>query len=267
MLHIEAGHPTLATVERVAVDLIEEKQRAGVYDAWRRLPKSTVSDVLGGKCRKLPDWQFFHTFVAVCARLAAHNDLVVPAPSELMDEFGKLWKAAMIEMGGSPYLSPQRWTPGDILEPNPDEVRIERIPPIQFRMPRAWGRSGAAILRRAGMGDANAAYQAAILLACEASLKPDDAEGKQTLLDMAAFWRGKATGKVEKAAALRLDGIQLRRAAENLALGYKRSGKPCVIFFRAFLQAEAAMGGTRVGTGAERPATRQQDDADSIRRV
>ncbi|WP_214103428.1 hypothetical protein [Acrocarpospora catenulata] len=240
-LHLDAGHPTLATIERVAGDLIDEKQRAGVEDAWKRLPTSTVSEYLSGKSR-LPDWQFFHTFVAVCHRIAVQNDLDVPPPSELMAEFGALWKAAKAETGSAPgYVASPRWTPGDILEPTVQEVRMEPLPAVGFRMPRAWGRSGAAILRRAAMGDANAAYQAAILLACEAAIKPEDACDRKDLLSMAAFYRGKATGKVEQAATLRLAGPPLHNAARSLALGHKRSGKPCVIFFRAFLQVEAAL--------------------------
>ncbi|GAA0968212.1 hypothetical protein GCM10009555_013170 [Acrocarpospora macrocephala] len=250
-------------VDQVANDLIEEQQGARIHIAWKRLPTSTVSEVLSGKFRKLPDWQFFHTFVAVCHRLAVANELEVPPARELMAEFGSLWKAAKLETGGSlAYVSSPRWTPGDILEPTIQEVRVQRIPSVQFRMPRAWGRSGAAILRRAGMGDANAAYQAAILLACEASIMADDTNGKNCLLDMAAFWRGKATGKVEKAAALRLKGTPLRRAAEDLALGYKQSGKPCVIFFRAFLQVEAALRGNKVEPRPT-PSTTNPAPADS----
>lgn len=245
-LLIEAGEPRLALIERVGDEIIAQHKAAEAYDGWRRLPRSTVSDFQTGKCRRLPDWPFFRTLVAACVRLASHSGMT-PAlsPAALTEEFARLWKAAKIEMGGlaEPVHPPGRME-GDILEPEPGELRPapqDPLPGVRFRMPRAWGRSGAAIMRRAGLGDANGAYQAAILLACEAVTMPDTAQDRAYLLDMAAFWHGKAIGRVQEAAVLQLQGPGLLKAARDLAAGYKNSGRPCVIFFRAFLQAEAAL--------------------------
>lgn len=86
-----------------------------------------------------------------------------------------------------------------------------------------------------------------MLLACEAiELEKNGTPPEEVTFwrDEASFWKGRATGKIPEAAALRLQGLQLVNAAYALAIKYKmacRAGSKD--FFIAAMQAETSVGG------------------------
>lgn len=116
--------------------------------------------------------------------------------------------------------------------------------PAAHRMPASYGAVGLELLDSAREGNAGAAYEVAVLLACEAAKGDRDSEA---WLEAATHWLRRATGRVAEAAELRLRGVKLAKAALALAVERKAEGEPsALIFFLAAMQAEAAVPGLRL---------------------
>lgn len=262
LYYVEAGQPSYPMLARVAEGVIAETNEGREW--LRHLPRATACDLVGGKYKKAPDWLLVRTLVVVCHRIATKSDLDITPLDDLLKEFSRLWKAvkegdetvsptvhAHVELHaerGEP--SPDNEIVGDVLAPLSGESPARRAVPTELHMPDSWGRLGERRLKNAEAGDAQAAYEMAVLLACEAAGKGDsDAEQDEAMRwkGMAAYWRGRAIGKVTKAAELRLQGFQLVNAARALAIEYKRAGRAgSMDFFRAVTQAEGAVQGLKL---------------------
>jgi hypothetical protein len=221
---VEAGQPTYATLEKTAEAVIAEAQMDREY--LRHLPRTTACDLIGGKYKRTPDWLMIRTLIVVCHRIAGKSNLPVPSLETLFEEFSHLWRAAKEEE--------KTETTGDVLAP--EEPALHEPP-----APESWGRLGKRWLRAAENGDARAAYEVAVLLACEAAgTSGDEAERWRK---EAAFWRGRATGKVPEAATLLLDGQRLVDTACALAAEHKRAEREgsSRLFLRAAAQAKKGL--------------------------
>ncbi|MGW5681248.1 hypothetical protein [Nonomuraea sp. NPDC003754] len=126
----------------------------------------------------------------------------------------------------------------------PGEAPVGALGPAAHRMPASYGAVGLELLDSAREGNAGAAYEVAVLLACEAAKGDRDSE---VWLEAATHWLRRATGRVAEAAELRLRGVKLAKAALALAVERKAEGEPsALIFFLAAMQAEAAVPGLRL---------------------
>ncbi|MEU1384365.1 MULTISPECIES: hypothetical protein [unclassified Nonomuraea] len=208
------------------------------------MPKSTVSDLLNGRSQKVPDFMLMRTIVEVCQVIAVKSGMPIEPVEELTAEFSALWQAAKAEEGeaarrrnGSP---PAARTGGDVLEPAPGEQSSWRPSPTELRVPLHWGRLGMFRLRSAERGDARAAHELAVLLACEAC----GAGGKEAehWRRLATYWNHRALGAVPEAAGFQLRGRRLVVMARALAEKYAEAGKPSSTYFwKAVRQAETSV--------------------------
>ncbi|MBG0813383.1 hypothetical protein [Planomonospora sp. ID82291] len=260
---VEAGQPAYPLLARVAEGVIAE---AGAEREWLKpLPRTTAHDLLSGKWKKVPDWWLVRTLVIVCHRIAVKSDLGIAPLDDLFREFNQLWRAAKENEGipvpvvHSPVEPPldaddhaaADGIAGDLLAPLAGEAPAQRpvqrtAPPVPL-LPESRGRLGGRRLERAQEGDPWAAYELAVLLACEAAgMGESDSEEAKRCGDAAAYWRARAMGKVAQAAELRLHGLQLVKAARALAIEYKRAGRTgSMDFFRAVTKAEGAVQGLK----------------------
>nr|WP_062341054.1 hypothetical protein [Herbidospora sakaeratensis] len=238
-LYRKAGRPTYGRM----VELAETMIRADTGEEWRALSTSHLSNIMKGRFTRLPGWPLIRTIVTVLYKFGTMNGRMAASPqaiSALTQEFAEVWDAVETRDVPARSVPLMPYVPGDILEQAPKEVRLVPVKSTAFRMPIAWGRIGAAILRRAGQGDAAAAYQAAVLLACEATREEVTPAYRRLLLEAAAEWQQEATGTIAEAMTLRLHGPALLRAAGDLAFRRPHPAKRNVIFIQAFLHAEAA---------------------------
>ncbi|WP_062430876.1 hypothetical protein [Herbidospora daliensis] len=236
-LYRKAGRPSYGRM----VELAETMIRADTGEEWRALSTSHLSNIMKGRFTRLPGWPLIRTIVTVLYKSGTMNGRMAASPqaiSALTQEFAEVWDA--VETRDAPARPLMPYVPGDILEQTPKELVLAPVKSTAFRMPIAWGRVGAAILRRAGQGDAGAAYQAAVLLACEATREEVTPAYRRLLLEAAAEWQQEATGTIAEAMTLRLHGPGLLRAAGDLAFRRPHPAKRNVIFIQAFLHAEAA---------------------------
>lgn len=232
----EAGRPFYPEMVRLAKSMIDE----GGPEEWRSLSTSTLSNVMNGKFTRLPAWPLIRTIVTVLYKHGTLHGRMDASPqtiSTLTREFAEVWDAIETRYAPAGPAAPP-YVPGDILEP---EVRLAPPRPAAVRMPRAWGRIGAAILRRAEQGDAVAAYRAAVLLACEATREEVTPAYRRQLLDAADEWKKRATGSVTEAMTLQLWGAGLLRAAQDLAFRRGLRAQTAMIFIQAFLHVEHTM--------------------------
>ncbi|GAB1819374.1 hypothetical protein [Herbidospora sp. RD11066] len=241
-LHLAAGGPTLKRMVKMADEI---KSRENGED-WRRPSEATFSNLMTGKGVRTPNWPLVRTTVTALYWLgAANGKWSTPTPQEasrFTKRFADLWEAAERESRGTDKTArPAAHVPGDILEQRPEEVRLPLPPRSGFRMPRSWGRIGAAILRRAEEGDPVAAYQAAVLLAAEAARDDVLPDYRESLFTAAAEWQRRAVGDVAEALTLRLSGRPLLTAARNLAFGRATGSRRNVIFIQALLHVEHAL--------------------------
>ncbi|MFF0307483.1 hypothetical protein ACFYSC_08640 [Streptosporangium sp. NPDC004379] len=262
---VEAGQPPYPMLTRVAESVIAE---AGEEREWLRpLPRTTAHDLVSGKSKRIPDWLLVRTLVIVCHRIAVKSDLDIASLSDLFGEFQQLWRAAKEWEGiTSPVAHPQEESlsegeeqtaenemAGDILAPLAGEAPAQRTAPTVFPIPESWGRPGGQRLKQAQDGDAWAAYELAVLLACEAAgMAESDPEGAKYWSDAAAYWRARAMGKVAQAAELRLQGLQLVNAARALAVDHKKAGSVgSIAFFEAVTKAEGAVQGLKFASATD----------------
>ncbi|WP_327585452.1 hypothetical protein OHA25_59020 [Nonomuraea sp. NBC_00507] len=258
---VEAGQPSYQTLTREAERIIAEAEEEDGH--WlRHLPRATACDLISGKYKRTPDWWLVRTLVVVCHRIATKSNLDIAAQESLLKEFAQLWQAAKEDEEGG-LSAPQTYAAphsggaepeptsneieGDVLGPAHGEGPSRRTTLLVRRMPDSWGRLGSRRLKQAEDGDARAAYEVAVLLACEAIGLESSDNGREEAAywrDMAVFWKGRAMGKVPEAAALRVRGLQLVNAAYELALAYKKAGRAgSMDFFKAAMQAESSVGG------------------------
>ncbi|WP_219472147.1 hypothetical protein [Nonomuraea rhizosphaerae] len=240
----------------MADNLLGERPELG--KGMRPLPKSTVSDLINARSKKLPDWLLVRTFVYVCHEIATHSGLPIDSREDLEREFGQLWKAAKTDEGNRSAAgrrgraatrtnmpTEHDHNRGDVLEPTPRERSSWRPLASTQPVPTHWRRLGNLRLKLAENGDARAAYELAVLLACEAAGKGDSVEDRHEATHwrfLAAYWRGKALGRIKQAAELQLQGAQLLKAAKALALEYTEAHKPTARYFEtAVEQAQAAL--------------------------
>lgn len=244
---IECGNPSLKRMEKVALALSEEEPER---KRWLRpLPKSTVADLLNGRSQKVPDFLLMRTIVEVCQVIAVKSGIPIESLEELTSEFTALWQAAKEEEGAARYRhksSPVGRPGGDVLEPAPGELSSWRPSPTMLNVPLHWGRLGILRLRLAEGGDARAAHELSVLLACEACSKGEkEAEHWRRL---ATYWNRRALGSVPEAAEFQLRGRPLVKLARALAVTYAEAGKPSSTYFwKAVRQAETSV---RAGSGA-----------------
>ncbi|MEV0591155.1 hypothetical protein [Nonomuraea cavernae] len=252
---IEAGNPSFKRLEKVARALSEEDSSRGIW--LRPLPKSTVCDLINGKSKKLPDWLLLRTVVDVCHLIATKSGIPIDPLEDLTREFAVLWReakedegvrASAAKHGRKPpeaFARDEQQIGGDVLEPAPGERSSWKPSATTQRVPLDWGRLGNLRLKRAESGDANAAYELAVLLACEACSKGDSDKEKREARHwrfLAAYWNGRAIGVIAAAAEFQLQGRQLVKAARALAREYAEAGKPSSAYFcRAMRQAEASL--------------------------
>jgi hypothetical protein len=258
---VEAGDPSLKRIETVSLELLAG--RPSDRDRLRALPKSTVSDFFKGRSKKLPDYVLLRTFVEVCHWIATRSGIPIDPLEDLTIEFLVLWQAAKVEElqrasaakhrrtpPESGRVPAGRYTQRDVLEPVPGEVSSWKPAPTTLRVPLRWGRLGSLRLRLADEGDPKAAYELAVLLACEACGKGDSAKEQREAKHwwfQAGFWRGRAIGVIPVAGELQLHGRQLVMAAEMLAREYTAAEKPSASFFwKAVRQAELSLQGKRL---------------------
>lgn len=248
---VEAGNPSFKRLEKVARTLAEEDPERGKW--MRPLPKSTVCDLINGKSKKLPDWLLLRTVVDVCHLIATKSGIPIDPLTEVTREFNELWQAAKVQEGqradaakrGTERVDTAATGGGDVLEPDPGEASSWEPPVITQEVPLHWGRLGNLRLRLAKAGDAKAAYELAVLLACEACSKGDGERERREAEHwsfLAAYWNGRALGVVPAAGTFQTEGWQLVKAAGALALEYTEAGKPSSRFFRkAVRQAESSL--------------------------
>ncbi|TKK90587.1 hypothetical protein FDA94_06240 [Herbidospora galbida] len=239
-LYRKVGRPSYGRM----VELAESMIRAETGEEWRSLSTSHLSNIMKGRFTLLPGWPLIRTIVTVLYKFGTMNGRMAASPqaiSTLTREFAEVWDAVETRDAPARPVTRMPYVPGDILEQAPDEVRLPPVKSAAFRMPRAWGRIGASILRRAEQGDAVAAYQAAVLLACEATREEVTPAYRRLLLEAAAEWKKEATGTVAEALTLPLHGHGLLRAAGELAFRRPHPAKRNVIFIQAFLHVEAAL--------------------------
>ncbi|MEU4326254.1 hypothetical protein [Nonomuraea dietziae] len=200
------------------------------------------------------------TLVVVCHRIASESDLDITSLSDLLGEFSRLWQAAKKDeedallVGYARESASERHSLddeiiGDVLAPDPGESPARRTAPLRRRTPERWGRLGDRRLKHAEDGDAKAAYEMAVLLACEAAGRGgsiEEQEAAKQWREAASYWQGRAMGKVPEAAELRLQGLQLVKAAYALGREYKAAGRAgAADFFRAAMQAEESVAALR----------------------
>ncbi|MEO3808733.1 hypothetical protein ABGB17_07000 [Sphaerisporangium sp. B11E5] len=259
---VEAGQPSYNAFERVAESVIREREDK---EFLRLLPRATACDLVRGKFKKPPDWVLIRTFVVVCHHIATKSDLQIAPLEDLHKEFSVLWQAAKAAEGGvtPPRHGAEQALPdrgggdpatevaGDLLAPVPGERPPVRRSRVMRRVPEGWGARRRLRLDDAEGGDAGAAYEMAVLLACEA-LTAREPEDVKYWRDMAAYWQGRAIGKVAEAAELRLRGQKLVKAAYALAFRYKRAEDPYSgDFFLAATQADASVEGSRIAPATD----------------
>ncbi|RSN14621.1 hypothetical protein DMB42_09065 [Nonomuraea sp. WAC 01424] len=256
LYYVEAGQPSYQILSREAERVIAEADEED--SNWlRHLPRATACDLISGKSKRTPDWLLVRTLVVVCHRIATKSNLDIAPQEALLREFGQLWRAAKAdeEQGLDAYVALHGRdgdvaggrVGGDVLDPAPGEGASPGTTPSEGRMPGNWGRLGSRRLKLAEEGDAQAAYEMAVLLACEAvALESGGGDPEEVTYwrDMASVWKGRAMGKVPDAAVLRLQGLQLVKAAYALAITYKKAGRAgSKDFFIAAMQAESSVGG------------------------
>jgi hypothetical protein len=256
LYYVEAGKPSYPALAREAEKVLSEA--GGDQDLLRHLPRATACDLVKGKYKKVPDWLLVRTFVVVCHCIAVRSNLPIAPRDHLVNEFAQLWQAAKgAERAASPMAHCREEKPedassdgviaGDVLAPLAGEIPARRTAPMRFPLPGGWGRRGDLRLKHAEAGDAQAAYELAVLLACEAAGMGGGDTGREEARrwrEMAAYWRGRAMGKVPEAAELRLEGLQLVRAARALAIKYKKAGRAgSMDLFMAVTQAEGSVQG------------------------
>ncbi|MFI6918648.1 hypothetical protein ACIBIZ_01745 [Nonomuraea spiralis] len=208
------------------------------------MPKSTVADLLNGRSQKVPDFLLMRTIVEVCQVIAVKSGMPIESVEELTAEFTVLWQAAKAEEGEAARRrnrsSAAARTGGDVLEPVPGEQSSWRPSAMDQRVPLHWGRLGKFRLRLAENGDARAAHELAVLLACEACGAGEKEAGHWGRL--ATYWNNRALGAVPEAAGFQLRGRRLVVLARALAEEYARAGKPSSTYFwKAVRQAEASV--------------------------
>ncbi|MGW4794314.1 hypothetical protein ACWEPC_18115 [Nonomuraea sp. NPDC004297] len=259
LYYVEAGQPSYQTLSREAERIIAEADEED-SDWLRHLPRATACDLVSGKSKRTPDWLLVRTLVVVCHRIATKSNLDIAPQKSLLKEFGQLWQAAKedeegglsasqayVAMHGRSGEPEGDQVAGDVLDPAPGEGPSRATTSPTGRMPGTWGRLGSRRLKQAEDGDAQAAYEVAVLLACEAIRlegSGTDSEEVAYWRAEASLWKGRATGKIPQAAALRLQGLQLVKAAYELALKYKKEGRAgSKDFFIAAMQAEDSVRG------------------------
>lgn len=258
LYYIEAGQPSYQTLAREAERVITEADEED--GEWLRpLPRATACDLISGKSKRTPDWLLVRTLVVVCHRIAVKSNLGIASQESLLKEFSQLWQGAKAEEGGGSSglqadvaghveVPVGEHLADDVLDPAPGESPMRVTTPLDGAIPGNWGRLGSRRLKQADDGDAQAAYEMAVLLACEAvGLEGSGTDPEEVAYwrDKASFWKGRAMGKVPEAAALRLQGLQLINAAYGLAIKYKKAGRAVGSkdFFIAAMQAEGSVKG------------------------
>ncbi|TDE24059.1 hypothetical protein E1295_45430 [Nonomuraea mesophila] len=269
LYYVEAGQPSYQMLSREAERILAEADEES--DWLRSLPRATACDLISGKSKRTPDWLLVRTLVVVCHHIATKSNLDIAPQAALIKEFGQLWQAAKEEEEGGSRASPayvamhgcseeprSDQITGDVLDPAPGEGPSRRTTSPTGRIPGSWGRLGSRRLKQAEDGDAQAAYEVAVLLACEAiglESSGRDPEEVAYWRAEAAVWKGRATGKIPEAAALRLQGLQLVNAAYELAIRYKKAGRAgSKDFFIAAMQAESSVGGLNQETSTSSSA-------------
>jgi hypothetical protein len=121
--------------EQFRLDLIQLRQMAGIpsYSALEtasrhRLKRATVSDVLGGKRVKLPDWPFVSAFVAACRQLAEDNRLD-SADLGTVADWKRHWDTAVAGHIGTRF--PGRGLPADPPTPSAGESQEMTATPLR----------------------------------------------------------------------------------------------------------------------------------------
>ena len=197
LYYVEAGQPSYPMLSREADRIIAEADDEE-SDWLRPLPRATACDLISGKSKRTPDWLLVRMLVVVCHRIATKSNLDIASQGTFVKEFGQLWRAAKEDEEGC-LSAPQTYAAmhdrreelagdqiaGDVLEPAPGESPSRRTTPRDERIPGSWGRLGSRRLRQAEDGDAQAAYEVAVLLACEAI----ELERNGTPPEEVTFWR------------------------------------------------------------------------------
>ncbi|WP_066360627.1 hypothetical protein [Herbidospora mongoliensis] len=231
-LHASVGRPSLVDIVKAGADI---KAREDGQN-WRHLSRSTLSNLMTGKFTRPVEWPLVRTTAMALLQIGIQNGLRRPATlaqvSAFTEKFANLWGAAAAEYGSPGRAEPaMSFVPGDILEQTPQEIRLPQKRGVATRMPRAWGRVGDAIVRRAEEGDPEAAYQAAVLFACEAHRQGLTRRECEEYLGAAKEWWQRAVGKVEQAASFRAGGLALVEAIRRLA--FEKEGVWRTIFIQA----------------------------------
>ncbi|MFC4009087.1 hypothetical protein ACFOY2_17780 [Nonomuraea purpurea] len=107
----------------------------------KELPESTLSDILNGKRKRLPDWELVASFVMVCHRHAEQTGLPTDALGTV-ERWQVRWRAARNEHATGSF---------DLYTTPADEAE------------RRTNRTTARLVRLAGDGDAEAAFRLAII--------------------------------------------------------------------------------------------------------
>ncbi|MEV4294936.1 hypothetical protein [Microbispora rosea] len=263
LYYVEAGQPSYSVLAKVADNILSECESKEDKEWLRPLPRATASDLISGRHTKCPDWWVIRTLVLACHRIATKSDLDIAPLEDLTKEFSRLFKAAKAADGGATPIasggelqSDAETTnspavgDGDILAPLPGEASPPRSVPATLICPEGWSRSSRRRLEEAEAGDARAAYEVAVLLACTAlgeGSRGDEKAEAERWRELAAYWRGRALGKVAEAAELRLDGVPLAKAAYAIAAEYRKLGKRIFMdFIAAATEAEASIQGSRI---------------------
>ncbi|GAA1709806.1 hypothetical protein GCM10009734_10910 [Nonomuraea bangladeshensis] len=130
-----AGQPSYAQMHRWS----------RLLDTPKKLPVSTLNDILNGKRERLPDWELVASFVAVCRRHAESTGLP-PGSLGTLEQWQVRWRAARSEPA-RPRVSGSY----DPYTTAPDEAE------------RRTTRTVARLVRLAGDGDPDAACRLAII--------------------------------------------------------------------------------------------------------
>ncbi len=232
-LHAECGGPSCRKLERISRDLrsLYPAQGDAAY-LLIELSRTAISEILGGKRKGLPSFDWVASFVLSCQRFAVEQGIVArdPGPSTLPEWARR--RAAHDAGAGAGFARP----PAEQSSSEEHATATGQIPPQLHSFIASHGDFGPVLLARAQQGDAAAIYRVALLLAT------DDCRNIQSVPLLIAAG---ASGNTEAMDLLDACPGQLRPhdaalAALGLARAAEAAGRPgeALTFYRA-----AARGG------------------------
>ena len=160
--HQECGSPSCRKLERISRDLrsLYPAQGDAAY-LLIELSRTAISEILGGKRKGLPSFDWVASFVLSCQRFAVEQGIVARDPgTSTLPEWAR--RRAAHDVGAVIALARPA-----VSEESP--APTGQIPPQLHSFIASHGDFGAVLLTRAQQGDPAAIYRVALLLATDES--------------------------------------------------------------------------------------------------